>query len=69
MYLILWQFCSNEAAKLEKNIQNIFAFVFKSKEMTPFSFINSLHCFPLEELPREFKVRQSSYGLFLFFVM
>ena len=60
-------FSCNTSAKFEQNLQIIFAFFFGSKEATPLSFNDILDCLShLEGIPRDFKARQSSLGLFLF---
>ena len=61
------RFSSNEPAKFEKNRQKVFAFFFRSKETAPFFFNDILECLPsLKGISKDFKVRQSSLGLFLF---
>ena len=61
------RFSSNESAKFEKNRQKVFAFFFRSKETAPFFFNDILECLPsLKGISKDFKVRQSSLGLFLF---
>ena len=61
------RFSSNESAKFEKNRQKLFAFFFRSKETAPFFFNDILDCLPSSKgISKDFKVRQSSLGLFLF---
>ena len=61
------RFSSNEPAKFEKNRQKVFAFFFRSKETAPFFFNDILDCLPSsKDISKDFKVRQSSLGLFLF---
>ena len=61
------RFSSNESAKFEKNRQKVFAFFFRSKETAPFFFNDILDCLPSsKDISKDFKVRQSSLGLFLF---
>ena len=54
------------SAKLEKNLQNLLAFSFELSETTSFSFKWYFRLHPaLEDIPRDFKVRHSSFELFL----
>ena len=67
LFFGLGSYCSSESAKFEKNLQKVFALFFELKETTPCSFNHILDCIPpLEGIPRNSKVHQSSLGLFLF---
>ena len=54
------KFCSSEYAKFDKNLQKVIALYFVLKDTPPLSFDILNYLFPLEGIPRDFKVHQIS---------